>query len=288
MKTEPFPTREVDMPRHTRAFTLIELLVVIAIIAIIAAMLMPALAKAKDQARKIKCIGNHKQLAVAWALYPIDNQELLVMNGGAALTFTPGSTPPYLWAYGGNHGDPGTLTNKSFLVDSRYALLASYARAHELYKCPADRVQWPLSSGKVYELRSYTLNSYIGTPSSPSLFMNPLTYNSNYELYLKSSQLNAALPADRFLFIDGNPQSICTPGFGVDLSADAFLHFPSTFHNMRAGVSFADGHVEAHKWLDGRTKSSLPVTVTTYLSHFTPSVGNVDVRWLQAHATRRK
>jgi prepilin-type N-terminal cleavage/methylation domain-containing protein/prepilin-type processing-associated H-X9-DG protein len=289
MAHPPFNSRDVPSPHLRRhAFTLIELLVVIAIIAILAALLMPALAKAKDQARKIKCIGNHKQLAVAWALYPTDNQELLVQNGGAALAFSPGVTPPFLWAYGGNHGDPGTLTNKAFLVDPKYALLAPYAKAHELYKCPADRVQWPLGSGKFFELRSYTLNSYIGTPTTPNLFLNPLVYHPSYELYAKSSQLNIAIPTERFLFIDGNPQSICTPAFGVDYSAETFLHFPSTFHNMRAVVSFADGHAEAHKWLDKRTKTTLPAGSVSYVTHYTASPGNVDVRWLQAHASRRK
>ena len=287
----PFSTRPADSNRPDRAFTLIELLVVIAIIAILAALLLPALARAKDQARRIQCVSNQKQMVIAWAMYPIDNQDYLVRNGSQQTggLFTPGVTPPFLWVFGGNHADPQTLTNEQYLVGTRYALLAPYNKQFKIYKCPADRTLWPIFGGtiKVFQERSYALNYFLGTPKES--VVGPLTtnFNGGYRLYFKSGELNADNPAGRFLFIDVNPASICTPAFALDMTGDTFIHFPSAFHNLGGVTSFADGHVEWHKWTDGRTRiNNLPGG--TFLAHGQTSPGNPDLRWLRAHATRTR
>ena len=127
-----------------QAFTLIELLVVIAIIAILAAVLLPVLGKAKDEARRIHCVSNQKQLSLTWAMYPVDNREQLVLNGGQNGL----QKDPYLWVYGGNHGDPQTLTNLQYLINPQFALFAPTFEAREIYKCPGDRSTWPVGGRK--------------------------------------------------------------------------------------------------------------------------------------------
>jgi prepilin-type N-terminal cleavage/methylation domain-containing protein len=262
------------------AFTLIELLVVIAIIAILAAMLLPALAKAKSEALRIQCVNNQKQLITAWSMYSVDNHEALVLNGGDGASV---SLRPHLWVYGGNHGDPETLTNSQYLVGANYALFAPYLQNVAAYKCPADRTLWPAGGKMVFELRSYAMNLFVGTPKIDVTGPISLTgQNAAYRVYLKTSDLDNT--ANRFVFIDVNPASICTPAFGMDMSLQTFVHYPSSLHRGLGVVAFADNHVESHKWLDPRTRKFLYGSP----NHGDPSPNNRDLVWLGERTTIKK
>jgi prepilin-type N-terminal cleavage/methylation domain-containing protein len=278
-KSSPYPA-----PKIRPGFTLIELLVVIAVIAILAALLLPALAKAKDHARRIQCVGNQKQLILTWALYATDNHEVLVPNGCEAIG---APTYPYLWVLGGNHGDPQTLVDPTYLLDPKKALFAPYLQTLPIYKCPADRQTWPIGGKSVPQLRSYAMNFFMATPSdyvaSP---INTLT-SEPFKTYKRTAQVAADLPAKRFVFIDVNPASICTPAFGIDMLNDAFIHYPSTMHGAPGVVTFADNHVDCHKWSDPRTYKNLP-RGATMIPHGDPSIRNLDLYWLRDHATTRK
>ena len=292
-----FSSDELSLPRGAKprrflAFTLIELLVVIAIIAILAGLLLPVLARAKARAYRVECISNQKQLIVAWTLYNGENQENFALNGGDTAA---GSATPHLWAYGGNHGDNETLTNIQYLIGKPYALFAPYVLTEKIYKCAADRTTWPVWSGgslakTVYELRSYSMNCYFGVPPG-SVVVPPLIadYSSSltWTIYRKSSDVSGDAPANRFVFMDVNPASICTPAFGVDMNYPEFIHYPSSMHDGLGVVVFADSHVEAHKWLDPRTSPGIPAGYG-YIPHDDASLNNADLQWIQQRTTSRK
>jgi type II secretory pathway pseudopilin PulG len=249
----------------------VELLVVIAIIAILAALLLPALSRAKAHARRVQCINNQRQLSTVWQVYSDDKNQALVVNGHNGL----GDDPNIYWVYG-QHSSIPTFTEPRYLLEPTNANFAPYLRTHHVYKCPADPGVVLRTNQPCPTIRSYGMNCYVGTARTLVPFVSP-----NFRLYRKTSDL--VDPAQRFLFIDGNPQSLCCPAFMVTVHAEAFFHYPGTYHRRAAVVSFTDGHIETHRWLNSRTDRKVPLYQT--IPHGQSSPGNQDLQWLQQHAT---
>jgi len=261
-----------------RAFTLIELLIVVAIIAILAAMLLPAVSKAKAHARKVQCIGNHRQLALTWMLYAGDNRDQVALNGGSS-TPTPGRL---LWVLGDTHLFSPPFVDKRYLIDENYAAFASYLKVDSLYKCPADFSTARGVTPPVPKIRSVAMNSYLGTAGST------VQFTAGYVLARKLSDLNQLGAAHTFLIQDVMPESICYPAFMVNMpgSSDTFFHIPSSQHSRGGVISFCDGHVEWHRWQDERTRPKVPPG--SIASHSAPATGSPDLAWIRERTTVKR
>src|ERR1044071_1737969 len=259
------------------AFTLVELLVVIAIIAVLAALLLPALTRARDQGQRIRCFNNQRQLAITWLMYAGDSADALVPNGGKR----PGDPErDNIWVAGWFHNFIDGFTNQAYLLDPKCAAFAAYLKSAAVYKCPSDPVTYLQNRGRpVPQIRSYSMNVYLAPVPSFSGYTSPL-----YLIARKSNDI--PLPAGAFLFQDVNPQNICTPAFIVRMPGsgpDGFFHYPATHHNRSGVIAFTDGHVETHRWQDRRTFVRAPLGQK--VGHDIPSSVNVDLAWIRARTT---
>ncbi|HYE31100.1 MAG TPA: type II secretion system protein [Methylomirabilota bacterium] len=267
--------------RVSRGFTLIELLVVIAIIAILAGMLLPALSRAKNQSKKIKCVNNTKQLGLIFIMYANDNDDRAVLNGG-------GVPPNPAWVMGSYEGQPTDRTNQTLLITSKESLFSPYLKTVGIYKCPADNGEGVKNPDDKrwapMRLRSYGMNSHVGW--SEGVYKEQP--NPRFRTYKKMGDFVAPGPSETFVFMDIHAESICRPFFGLHMEGtERFYHIPHSAHNRSAGVTFADGHAEAKKWMDPRTYA-LTVPTDHHSAHAHASPGNVDVRWLREHASAKK
>jgi len=258
------------------AFTLIELLVVIAIIAILAAMLLPSLAKSKAKSQGIQCLSNLKQLQLAHILYADDYNGRLVPNPEAGIG----------WIEGWLDFSPANTdnTNLNFLTDPQHAKLANYsAKQAGIYKCPSDQSHVRVGP----RVRSVAMSTAIADPDNGG-WLNSQVSTPRYRVFWKVSDF-ASATSQIFVFLDEHPDSINNGAFGVwmsDLknsSRNYIFDFPASYHNGACGFSFMDGHGEIHAWRDPRTKPPMRYDGRLTLGQTTPN--NVDAIWITQHAS---
>ncbi|HEY3762886.1 MAG TPA: prepilin-type N-terminal cleavage/methylation domain-containing protein [Verrucomicrobiae bacterium] len=268
------------------AFTLIELLVVIAIIAILAAMLLPVLSRAKARAQEAACVNNQKQLTLAWVLYADDFNDRLVLNANnyAINNGLVGWIDDVLaWDFPPHAGVPENY-NTALLAN---ALLGPYcSKQTGIYKCPADIY----NGNKGPRVRSYSMNGQmngncLGDPVA-NQNLNQYGAGNNYTIFRKLTSIINPMPVNAWVFIDEQADSIDDGFFKVDMKPGDNLwpNYPAAYHNGAGVVSFGDGHVEVHRWLD-------PVIANDPVKHVNgPPAGAAtapytDLSWLQQHTT---
>lgn len=298
--------------RENSAFTRTDLLAVLVTLAILAVLLLPALARTHVRPQGMQCIENLRQITVGWWMYVNDNEGRLAPNRGLFPANFDYNTYPR-WVAGDMRGSTisGQTTidavNSQLLVNPKYSLLAPYVQNPALYRCPADRSTWSVNGVETPRVRSYSENGAIGpldNGQTVSTYGGTTHYlghwlsgggnhpSDPWRVYIKESDLVAPSPSGLILMVDEHPNSINDAYFAFQMPANPsqtyWIDPPTIAHNNAAGLSYADGHVEMHRWLrPGGIPPAIWAADTVPLGNtINPSImNNPDVLWMAHRIT---
>jgi prepilin-type N-terminal cleavage/methylation domain-containing protein len=286
--------RGLAQSRAAAGFTLIELLVVIAIIAILAAMLLPALGRAKQRAQAAQCVNNQRQLTLGWKMYSSDNDGRLALNGDESsepsglndVNAQPGGSL-FQWCPG-RQDMSSQLSPENANVNVGYQWIGigsiyPYVNTPGVYLCPADKSYVTSFGAKYPHVRSISMNTWLGAVVPYNNIKTVISYYKEAEMVNPGS-------ANLWVFIDENPYSINDGSFICDPQIPQWIDCPASYHNHAGGVSFADGHALIRPWLDPTVLSEwAPPTIQPGNPGFTrlsPSQNPaIDLGWLQTAST---
>lgn len=290
MKREPTaPRRAAADPRRCfperageQALTRLELLVIAAVLGVILLVQLPALAGHAGKGETAVCRANLQRLIAAWQLYALEHQERLVpaYHGGEAANPQPGAANRS-WASGWlDWSTSPANTNTLYLTDSRYAALAPYGlKEPRLFRCPSDRylAKAQRARGWAQRVRSYSANIGLGDGNPEA---GP--WDMAYLVHVKKlSELTIPGPAASFVQLEEHPDSINDPAFFAPYLYQ-WIDVPAAFHDRGCHLSFADGHVELHRWREAST-----VVPVKYNFSLPTVVAKTDLEWMRSHTPHR-
>ncbi len=269
---------ETPLPTLRSAFTRADFMALLGSVSLLAVLFITSAGTTRRGSQVLVCRNNLQRLADAWLVYAGDSKLLVGnVNGGAASSTAPAKATT--WA-------TGVLDWVSTMDNTNTAKLQTAAFARyigpdvSVFKCPSDAYLSPTQRklGWVRRVRTYSMNAYVG-PSG----VEEGPFDSSFIHFQSLAQVTP--PGEIFVFTEEHPDSMNDPMLIISPRATQFIDLPASFHSRGANFTFADGHVEGHRWASASTV--LPVRYVSY-GGFAPQRGDPDLLWLGAHASRPK